>query len=513
MRLVDDRVTLEREQPWHTIALGLRRPRPITSSHGTLRVVNSLRRWLVIGLFAVISLGSSSAQEVVEPKKEQDLESLLQSEQQMALKKFEEKYPGVREAATKFSQRDFKGAEESLKAAKQASPELPPVGIMLGRLYARVNLGAAARTAYEMAARDEPGDPESYVAFGENALQQGRFTDAALLFDKAVETLKTPGLEPGRKKLLALRAYAGVGAVAAARERWQDAQSAFETALTFEPDNLLINARLAQAIFKQGDKQNENKAYEIFQRIYNKSPEEAGRAEINMANLYQEAGKDANALKLVNMAVERDPNTLKTQLAAAQYALNTGRADLLRQCAAAAERIDANSIQTQILLGFLARFEGDYAKAESAFQKALDSSPTSALALNQMAIALVEQTDDEKRRKAAEYAEMCNRLYADPSQMTGREAKVTLGWVLYKLGRIADAAQQVQQALGSGGVGPEAAYFAAVIMNDVKQTDVAKALLKQALDGNKRLFPNRAKAEELLGELEKLMPEAEPTQP
>ena len=181
------------------------------------------------------------------------------------------------------------------------------------------------RTAFEMAARDEPSDPESYVAFGENALQQGRFTDAALLFDKAVETLNSPGLDANRKKILALRAYAGVGAVAAARERWNDAQGAFETALTFEPDNLLINARLAQAIFKQGGKQNENKAYDIFQRIYNKNPDAAGRAEINMANLYQDAGRDENAVKLVNIAVERDPDTLKTQLAAAQFALNTGR--------------------------------------------------------------------------------------------------------------------------------------------------------------------------------------------
>jgi Tfp pilus assembly protein PilF len=76
-----------------------------------------------------------------------------------------------------------------------------------------------------------------------------------------------------------------------------------------------------------------------------------------------------------------------------------------------------------------------------------------------------------------------------------------LGWVLFKLGRVADAAQQVQLALSSGGVGPEAAYFAAVIMQDRGQSEVAKALLEQTLEGNNRLFPNRAKAEELYEEL------------
>jgi tetratricopeptide (TPR) repeat protein len=327
-----------------------------------------------------------------------------------------------------------------------------------------------------------------------------------LLFDKGVATIDSSGLDPARKRLLALRAYAGVGAVGAARERWKDAQNAFETALKFEPDNLLINARLAQTIFKQGGKQNETKAYEIFQRMYNKSPAEAGRAEVNMANLYQVAGRDENALKLINMAVQRDPSTLKTQLAAAQFALDTGRLDLLRQCAAAVEKIDISSMQTQILLGFLARLDGDYAKAEAAFQKALDTSPTSPLALNQMAIALVEQTDEAKQTKAAEYAEMCNRLYADRTQMTGREAKITLAWVLLKQGRKGDAAQLVQQALSAGGVGPEAAYFAAVIISDVGQPEVAKVLLEQALTGNSRLFPNRSKAEQLLEELKAAKP-------
>ncbi len=477
-----------------------------SENHYVRSLFNVIR---TLALLAVLLLISTHVfAQAVDEAKPEELESLLQSQQQASVKAFEEKYPGVREAASKFSKRDFSGAEESLKAVKQAHPELPPVGIMLGRFYAQVNFGAAARTAYEMAARDEPSDPECYVAFGENALQQRRFTDAALLFDKAVQTLQSnTTLAPARKKLLALRAYAGVGAVAAARERWTDAQAAFEQALTNEEDNLLINARLAQAIFKQGSSDDERRAYEIFQQMYNKAPDLAGRAEINMANLYQEVGKDKNANQLIEKAIERDANTLKTQLSAAQFALNTGRTDMLRQCATAAERIDAASIQTQILLGFLARLDGDYGKAEASFQKALDNSPTSALALNQMAISLVEQNNDDKQRKAVEYAEMCNRMYADRNQMTGREASITLGWVLYKLGRVADAAQQVQAALSSGGVGPEAAYFAAVILHDRGQSEVSKALLEQTLKGNNRLFPNREKAEQLLEELNKIKAE------
>lgn len=442
-----------------------------------------------------------------------DLEKLLDTEQQTAAKAFEAKYPEVREAATKFSQRDFKGAEETLSAAKSAHPELPPAGVMLGKWYGQIKNSLAARTAYEMAARDEPNDPEPYVVFGENALRQRRFTDAALLFEKAVEVCNNYQADATRKRLMALRANAGVAAVAAARERWGIAEASLRKALALDEDNVTLLARLGRVHFKQGMTKEQNSpeqkklfndAYKLFQDIYTKAPDKTGRAEINMANLYQEVGKEENAHQLVKLAIERDPGHLNTQLAAAQWALATGRADLLKECAEAAQRIDSEKLQTQVLVGFLSRLEGDYPAAEAAFEKALAKSPNSALALNQMAIALIEQLDDEeKQRKAAQYADMCNRIYNDRSQMTGREALVTSAWVLYRLGRVPEAAQKVEQALSAGGVGPEAAYFSAVILNERGRKEVAKALLERTLKDNKRLFPNRAKAATLLEELSK----------
>jgi tetratricopeptide (TPR) repeat protein len=439
-----------------------------------------------------------------------DLEKLLESEQQTAAKAFEAKYPEIREAATKFSQRDFKGAEETLSAAKLAHPELPPAGVMLGKWYAQIKNSLAARTAYEMAARDEPADPEPYVVFGENALRQRRFTDAALLFDRAVETSDKYNADETRKRLMSLRANAGVAAVAAARERWQDAETSLRKALLLDDDNVALIRRLGRVLFKQGEaepegsqtqKQKFNAAYKLFQDIYAKSPDKTGRPEINMANLYQESGKQENAEKMVKLAIQRDPDHLATQLAAAQWALGTGKRGLLKQCADAAQRIDANSLQTQVLLGFLARLDGDFAAAESAFEKALAKSPNSALALNQMAIALVEQEGEEKRRRAVQYADMCNRIYNDRNQMTGREALVTSAWVLYKLGRLQKAAQKVELALSAGGVGPEAAYFSAVILKERGRDEIAKTLLERTLENSQRLFPNREKAEALLEQM------------
>lgn len=441
---------------------------------------------------------------------DEDLENLLDSQQQTAAKAFEQKYPEIRDAATKFSERDFQGAEEVLTAVKASHPELPPAGVMLGKWYAQIRNALAARTAYEMAARDEPNDPEPYVVFGENALRQRRFTDAALLFEKAVDVSNGYSADETRKKLMLLRAHAGVAAVAAARERWKDAEVSLRKALEVDQQNLALNARLGRVLFKQGtvepdesdaQKKKFNSAYKLFQTIYTQAPDKTGRAEINMANLYQEAGREQNAEQLIMLAIERDPDSLKTQLAAAQWAMETGRKNLLKQCADAAERIEPDGLQTLILRGFMARLDGDFVTAEAAFEKALAKSPNSALALNQMAIALVEQKNPDKQRKAAQYADLCNKYYSDRNTMTGREALVTSGWVLYKLGQVTEAVQKVEVALSSGGIGPEAAYFSAVILKEKGRVELAKMLLERMLQDSRRLFPNRDKAEALLEEI------------
>ena len=464
----------------------------------TSKSVGATLAWLLI----VTSL--AFAQEVATDQAT-DLESLLEGEQQTVVEKFQEKYPEIRDAAQKFSQRDFKGAEETLRSATEAHGELPPAGVMLGKWYAQINNSLAARTAYELAVRDDEDDPEAYVVFGENALRQRRFTDAALLFAKGVDTAVSYNKNPERKRLLQLRAYAGVSAVAAARERWEDAEKPLRRALEIDKDNLALMARLGRVVFKQGQR---DEAYKLFQKIYNQAPDKTARAELNMANLYQEEGKEDNALKLVNLAIQRDANNLNTNLAAAQWALTTGNQDLLEKCAAAAQSIDASSLQTQVLVGFMARLREDYTAAENAFQKALDAAPTSALALNQMAISLIEQPEAEKQRKAADYANMCNRLHGDKNSVAGREARITLAWVLFKNKRYAEAAQQVQLALSNGGVGPEAAFFAAVILKQRGQMEAAKTILERMLNDNKRIFPNRKKAEQLLAELR-----VEPTAP
>ena len=421
----------------------------------------------------------------------------------------EVKNPKVQEAANQFLQRNFEEAERLMKEAKADNPQLPPAGVLLGSLYSRANNPLAARAAYEKAVRDEPEDPEPYVVFGENAIRQRRFTDAALLFDKAIEVAEAYNANAERKKNLAIRGYLGAALVAQAREQWEDAENWLRQSMALRGEDTSLSQRLGQILFKKSEaidgedarKQAELAAYREFERAYNMDTKKVARPEINMARMYQASGREENAKKLVAKARERDPDGLATQVAAAQWAIDSGDTQLLADCAAAAMRIDGASIEALVLDGFKKRLDNDHEGAETSFRAAHATAPSNATVLNQLAISLAEQPDERKKKQALEFAQMSTRMHADLKRSVAREAAVTLGWVFYRMGNSTDAARAVQSAINAGQVGPEAAYMAARIAADRGNEEAARVLLKSALDGKDRLFPHRQEAEELLNSI------------
>jgi tetratricopeptide (TPR) repeat protein len=445
------------------------------------------------------------------PPPGQDLEGLL--EQETAADReadFAKRYPEVQAAAEKFANRDFQGAEETLEKAKAKYPVLPPAGVMLGMWHAQQRNGAASRASFEKAVRDEPGDPEPYVTFGENAIREGRFTDAGLLFDKGIQVAQQYSANPARKRTFLIRGYSGAAAVAEAREDWDAAEGALRKLLELDKQNIGALTRLGAVLFQKGAKEAtpeardkwEKEAYQVFQDVYKIGPETVARPEINMARLYQRNNRSANAAKLIKLARERAPDNLPTQIAAAQWAIETGDLPLAEQCAAAAVKIDPNNLQTCLLEGLAARLRSDHETAERAFQKAHELSPADVAALTNLAISLVEQPDEAKRRRALELALLTTRVFADQNDPSGRESALTLAWVYHRLGRDALAERQVQLALTSGSVGPEAAYYAAQILHDRGKPEPAQQLLKSALQTTTRIFPNRDAAQKLLDKIE-----------
>jgi uncharacterized protein HemY len=128
------------------------------------------------------------------------------------------------------------------------------------------------------------------------------------------------------------------------------------------------------------------------------------------------------------------------------------------------------------LQGLVTRYQHDWLAAEAAFQQLVTENPANFGASNQLALVLIEQEDDTKRRKAAQLAEMNARQYPKSA-----EALATLGWIAYRLGQLDNAEQLLRQAASGGQLSAEAAYYLAQVLITRGKNDEATALLTGAI--------------------------------
>ncbi|MGN1199169.1 MAG: tetratricopeptide repeat protein, partial [Thermoguttaceae bacterium] len=142
--------------------------------------------------------------------------------------------------------------------------------------------------------------------------------------------------------------------------------------------------------------------------------------------------------------------------------------------------------------GKVALFRSDFKSAEAAFQEAVRQNPLDTEATGGLALALCEQGDAEKNKRALQYA--ASNLQ---KQSNNRDYLATLGWTLYKSGQVDDAVKILQQSIADGQINAASAYYFAVILNERGQQDVAKQLLEAALS-TAPPFAKRDEAQKLL---------------
>ncbi len=402
----------------------------------------------------------------------------------------------VEDAVALFNQRDFNGALELLEAAAKKHPDLPPAPVMMAQLFARANVAAGVRHWLERAVKDVPDDPEGYAIMGNFALNDGRVTEAHLLFSKASTLLNGFQGSTKRKDALLPRVHAGLATVAEFRQDWATGQKHLEAWLAVDTKNAQAMARLARAMFQQKDAA---KALEYLRNAKEADPNML-TPEAQLALFYEDYGDHDNAVKWMREALKVAPDDVRTHLAVARWALLTGDVDQAKEQAAVALQLDPQSLDAKIMRGIVALFQKDYKAAEMYFEGAHLQSPGNFAASNNLAIALAEQTEPSKQRRALEYAAANVRQNAN-NQNT-REALSTYGWALYKTGRLDEADQVLQRVARTGLFDPDTAYYIARVAADKGRTEEAKRLLTEALK-SKRPFSQEGEARALLERLQR----------
>jgi tetratricopeptide (TPR) repeat protein len=324
----------------------------------------------------------------------------------------------------------------------------------------------------EQAVIDAPTDPEAYVIMGDLAVRERRFTESRMLYQKAADLAAKFTGSTKRKDLLQPRILGGLASIDEVQENWADARKQLEAWLKLEPKNALAMQRLANCLFHQKDADGALKKL----KEAAKADPEVLTPEAILGQFYEQANDRENAKKWMAAALQAAPNDLRTHLIVGQWALETNQMPEAEAQAAAALKVDPKSLDAKILSGVIALFKKDYSAAERYFEAAHLQSPRNFASTNNLALVLVEQTDEAKKRRALEYAQ--SNVQQNPRSA---EAASTYGWVLYKLGRLDEAEKAFQAAVAGGSVGADTAYYIARLSYDRGRETQAKQWLDIAL--------------------------------
>ncbi len=251
---------------------------------------------------------------------------------------------------------------------------------------------------------------------------------------------------------------------------------------------------LGRALFHQ---KQPDAALERFREAAKLDPT-AVNPEAMLAQLYQQSGDAKSAGKWMLSAIEAAPRDAKVRLAAAQWEFEVGRYDRAEEQARAAVQLVPDLADASMLRGVIAMMRKDHKTAEESFRKVHLQSPGNMAATNNLTLALVEQNDLAKQRLALEYAQMNVRQYGDQPEPVS-----TLGWVLYRLGRLEESEANLRKAftLSPGRANPDTVYFMARVLVDRGRRDDARKLLDVIKGGGRFLMRDEAQA--LVEELNK----------
>src|SRR5215212_3863969 len=213
-------------------------------SSGAYRVGLSARTALVCGLWMLVMAGTSVKAQA-QALTTQMLIGDAVSADSLA------QYTDVDQAIKYFINRDVLASRQFLEAAKKKYPALPPVDLLLAKMFFLGNNAVAGRAALEKTATETPDDPEPVILLADQALAQGRTIEADALYAKAFElTAKFNGAAK-RKRNFEIRARAGRASVAQRRKNWDLAVDDLQALLKIDPENAVAHYRLGQTLFMQ----------------------------------------------------------------------------------------------------------------------------------------------------------------------------------------------------------------------------------------------------------------------
>jgi len=263
----------------------------------------------------------------------------------------------------------------------------------------------------------------------------------------------------------------------------RDAVTQAQTALKLDPDNVDAHRLLARIYVRSlgdldaGDVQQENlaKAVEQFQAILKIDPRDT-YSSLWLARLYRFENKHEEAEQVLRNVVKQEPDNEPALEQLSQLLIDEGRAqeaeDLLTQAAA-----DSASPELYDLLGDAYTQSKDYAKAEAAYRKAVDTDPDDPGHRHGLAQAL---TSENKFAEALDEFKKLSQLEPGSWENQLRESQLQR-----HLGQFDEAESSLARARQLAPGNLEILYNEALLDEDEGRFDDAVKVLTDAIAGMK----------------------------
>jgi len=198
-------------------------------------------------------------------------------------------------AESLIQQRAWGRAAWCLREALRLQPNMARARARLGAVHAAMGNRNRALQMYLRDLRDDPGNIDTLLDFGELLIELGRLPEAAEKFRRVLE------LEPAN-----IDAHAHLGRVALIRSQHEQAHLEFELVLKLEPEYPQVRLNLGDALLRRGRLEDARRCLreelEIARR--DDSPPLPPAALERLGRLLMDAGLDDDAVVLFELDVE-----------------------------------------------------------------------------------------------------------------------------------------------------------------------------------------------------------------
>lgn len=394
-----------------------------------------------------------------------------------------------------LSDRNVETFKQKYAAIHEETGGLPAAEVFIGKLFAAYNQQMEALAVLEQYTNQSPDDPEAYITMGKVALRNGRVIDAWLQLQYARRLINQDRLPEDRKQYVLPVLIELQATTAERRNYWEEAEKLFLRLAEMKPELNYPLWRAGRIRVMAGQIES---GFELLEKAHQQHSE-LPPPSLSIAQTLHDTSdwlSDSDSSEQVESwykrAAEESPENVVVWANYFKWLILSNRPlDVVELHNRLTQPITGDR-EVMLMRGLAARYLDDLELAEKVFSAAHQANPQDIEVADQLALVLIESSDEAKRGRAMQLAERNLRQLP--------QAEVTLAtaaWIQLKLGDVEVADRILGQLAARGNLSPQTAFYISELMEKAGQAEESRQLLKMAVE-SPGIFPQRDQAKKRL---------------